>query len=150
MQIPSRTGLAEQPSAVPGSVGMRIRKTRRRAILVVLALLTTACGEDLTTSTVTSDETVELRRGGWPSDLFDPTQTGEDLPEDYRESVPRDAINPVYDPRFVGRQDVTWPDDELVIGVVIDGEARAYPVGFLTWREIVIDTHRGIPTMVTW
>ena len=85
-----------------------------------------------------------------PDDLFDPTLNGEPLPVGYRESVSRDVINPVYDPGFVGIGGVDWPDDEMVIGVDIDGEARAYPVGFLTWHEIVNDIHRGIPTLVTW
>ncbi len=110
--------------------------------LAALVLLG-SCGDDL-------DNTSTPRPGGWTSDLYDPTQEGEELPDTYRESVPRDAINPVYDPSFVAPDGVDWPDDELVIGVEIDGDARAYPVGFLTWREIVIDNHRGIPTMVTW
>ena len=56
----------------------------------------------------------------------------------------------MYVPRFVTAENSRWPDDELVIGVEIDGDARAYPVGFLTRREIVVDLHRGIPTFVTW
>lgn len=85
-----------------------------------------------------------------PDLLFDPTVSGEPRPDGYRESLPRDVINPVYEPAFVDPTGVGWPGQELVIGVDIDGEARAYPVGFLTWREIVNDIHRGIPTLVTW
>lgn len=45
---------------------------------------------------------------------------------------------------------MTWNPEDLVIGVNLEGEARAYPIGFLTQREMVVDNHRGIPTLVTW
>ena len=116
---------------------------RSCVLLVLVGLAATACsGGDASTA--------EHSRGGFFPDLLDPTETDEARPEGYRESVPRDAINPVYEPSFVAADEVDWPADELVIGVEIDGEARAYPVGFLTWREIVNDRHRGIPTLVTW
>lgn len=97
-----------------------------------------------------SDDPAVGSASGDPDELFDPTEVGEPLPVGYRESLPRDAINPVYDPVMVEAGGVDWPDDEMVIGVDFDGEARAYPVGFLTWHEIVNDRHRGIPTLVTW
>ena len=84
-----------------------------------------------------------------PDLLFDPT-AGQTPPDGYRQTLPRDVINPVSEPEFVAASEVDWPDNELVIGIDIDGDARAYPVGFLTWREIVNDIHRGIPTLVTW
>jgi len=108
---------------------------RHKFVLLVLALIgaISACGDD----TIAGP-------------LLDPTETSEQRPVDYRESLPRDAITPIYDPEFVASSEIDWSDDELVIGVEFDGDARAYPVGLLTWREIVIDDHRGIPTMVTW
>jgi len=84
------------------------------------------------------------------ADLLDPTETDEAKPASYRESLPRDAINPIYTPTFIAGTNVDWGPNELVIGVDLEGEARAYPVGLLTWREIVVDDHRGIPTLVTW
>jgi len=116
-----------------------VRTRPALVLLLVLTLFATACGNDLTADS----------RGGLFPDLPDPTDT-EDPPDNYRESLPRDAINPVYEPSFTTADGVDWPGDELVIGVDIDGEARAYPVGFLTRREMVIDNHRGIPTLVTW
>ncbi len=85
-----------------------------------------------------------------PSDLFDPVAAGESLPDGYRPVIPRDGIFPVYAPKFRTVENTDWPSDELIIGVEIDGDARAYPIGFLTRREIVVDMHRGIPTFVTW
>lgn len=83
-------------------------------------------------------------------ELYNPVVAGETLPAGYRPVLARDGIRPVYRPLFVPADDSAWPDDELIIGVEIDGDARAYPVGFLNRREIVLDMHRGIPTFVTW
>ncbi len=85
-----------------------------------------------------------------PGSVYDPVVADEALPEGYRQLLARDAIAPVYDPSFVTADGVGWSEESLVIGVDIDGEARAYPVGFLNRREIVNDLHRGIPTLVTW
>ena len=85
-----------------------------------------------------------------PASVYDPVLADEVLPEGYRQLLGRDDIAPVYDPSFVNADGVGWPDESLVIGVDIDGEARAYPVGFLNRREIVNDRHQGIPTLVTW
>ncbi len=82
--------------------------------------------------------------------LYNPVSAGEALPDGYRPVLARDGIRPVYNPVFVSAANSSWPDDELIIGVEIEGDARAYPVGFLNRREIVVDMHRGIPTFVTW
>ena len=82
--------------------------------------------------------------------LFDPTEEDIDLPRGYRESLDRDQLFPIYEPTFLEAAAVQWRGSDLVIGVEINGDARAYPVGILGLREIVIDTHQGIPTMVTW
>jgi len=41
-------------------------------------------------------------------------------------------------------------DDDLVMGVAIEGEAKAYPVSVLRFREMVDDELSGIPILVTW
>lgn len=115
------------------------------ALVLILGLAAGACASD-----DVEGASPDNSRGGFFPELADPTEGGAGLPDDYRQALPRDAIMPVYEPTFVGSSGVDWPDDELVIGVDLNGEQRAYPVGFLTFREIVIDDHRGIPTMVTW
>jgi len=62
----------------------------------------------------------------------------------------RDAILPIYEPEFVSAQEAPYADDELVIGVELNGEARAYAIGPLNSREMVNDTVGGIPILVTW
>jgi hypothetical protein len=64
--------------------------------------------------------------------------------------LPRDAIAPVYEPEFVSAEDSPLLDDELIMGVVIEGEAKAYSVTVLRFREMVNDELAGWPILVTW
>ena len=94
--------------------------------------------------------TAELGVLADPGDTYDPVKAGEDLPAGFRQLLRRDAILPIYDPSFVRYEQVDWSDDTLVIGIAIDGEAKAYPISFLNRREMVIDSLAGIPLLVTW
>ncbi len=85
-----------------------------------------------------------------PGSVYDPVDVGDPLPVGFRQLLPRDGILPVYDPAFVTAADANWSDGTLVIGLEIEGESRAYPVGFLNRREMVIDSVAGIPVLVTW
>lgn len=81
---------------------------------------------------------------------YDPVRAGEPLPAGYRPLLARDAIFPVYQPTFVAASASDWSPETLVIGVEIDGDARAYPVAHLNHREIVIDEVGGMPLLVSW
>lgn len=85
-----------------------------------------------------------------PSAVPDPYAAGEAMPHGYSQLLGRDLIRPVYQPRFVAADAVDWPDDADVIGVEIGGEAKAYPVSFLTFREMVNDELGDQPILVTW
>lgn len=85
-----------------------------------------------------------------PRDVYNPVVAGEPLPDGFRQLLPRDAILPVYDPEFASVARTTWPDDTDVIGVSLDGEAKAYPVSFLGGRELVVDEIAGEPILVSW
>lgn len=85
-------------------------------------------------------------RGGAEAEGADPVG----LPEGYIQAVPRDFIEAVTDPSFVAAGQAGWSDDTDVIGVEIDGHARAYPVSLLTSREMVLDEIGGVPILVTW
>jgi hypothetical protein len=43
-----------------------------------------------------------------------------------------------------------WLDEELVIGLEMNGDARAYPIRLLSLHEIVNDNVGGRPVAVTW
>ncbi len=85
-----------------------------------------------------------------PNEVYDPVRAGEEMPRGYRQLLARDAIRPVYEPRFVPAAEAGWDPPAMVIGVEIDGEAKAYPVSFLNRREMVIDRLSGVPILVTW
>ncbi len=68
----------------------------------------------------------------------------------FYQAVPPDAIVPIYEPKFVEQNEIEiWPG-EMVMGVEINGEAHAYPIGLMRKREIVNDVVGGVPILVTW
>ena len=64
--------------------------------------------------------------------------------------LPRDAIRPIYHPTFAPGAETPLDPNDLVMGVIIHGEARAYPVRTLAFREMVNDEVGGVPILVTW
>ncbi len=68
----------------------------------------------------------------------------------FRPLLAFDAIRPVYDPEFVTAEESPLLDEELVIGVSLEGEAKAYPITVLIFREIVNDELARTPILVTW
>ena len=62
----------------------------------------------------------------------------------------RDSIRPIYDPTFITVDESNLDDGDHVIGLAVNGEARAYAIGVLTSREMVNDVVGGVPVLVTW
>ena len=85
-----------------------------------------------------------------PEIVLDSTREVEADFRRFRQLIPRDAIKPVYRPKFVPAQSAVLNPQDLVIGVAINGESRAYPVGLLISREMVNDRVGGVPILVTW
>ena len=65
---------------------------------------------------------------------------------------PRDGIPSIDEPRFVLVDEAAgWlADNEPVIALEIEGDARAYPLQILTWHEIVNDVVGQVPVLVTF
>ena len=65
---------------------------------------------------------------------------------------PRDGIPSIDAPQFVLADEAAgWlADNEPVIALEIDGDARAYPLQILMWHEIVNDEVGGVPVAVTF
>ena len=53
-------------------------------------------------------------------------------------------------PVLVSAEESGLQDGDHVMGLAIDGEARAYPVRELFSREMVNDEVAGVPVLVTW
>jgi hypothetical protein len=65
---------------------------------------------------------------------------------------PRDGIPPIDHPTFVPVENANqWlKPREPVISLVVNRDARAYPLQILIWHEIVNDTVGGVPAAVTF
>lgn len=79
------------------------------------------------------------------------SRTDDDEYDDaFGQIIPRDAIRPIYEPKFITGQAAKLDPGELVIGVDINGESKAYPVAPLNFREMVNDVVGGVPLLVSW
>ena len=93
--------------------------------------------------------------------------TGSVIPTDKLQfGIGKDTIRAIDDPLFVSPDDsrllalgrnvyrqaeAAKTNDELrVLGFVVEGEARAYPVGLLDHHELVNDVFKGKPVTVGW
>jgi hypothetical protein len=65
---------------------------------------------------------------------------------------PRDGIPSIDDPKFTTEQeaDKILEGSELVVGLNINGDIRAYPLQILVWHEIVNDKVGGVPVAITY
>jgi hypothetical protein len=94
------------------------------AFLLLAALLAT--GFDFSRHSIPVDEI----RGGGPA---------------------KDGIPSLTDPKFVQAAEARFlKDKDKVMGIEIEGEARAYPINILNWHEGVNDTIKNSAILVTW
>ena len=88
-------------------------------------------------------------KGEWPNTDF--SNTSVDLKEILSGGPPKDGIPSIDNPEFVDLGAAQrYEDTEPVIGLSINGDARAYPLQILMWHEIVNDEVGGIPVSVTF
>ncbi|MEM6352679.1 MAG: DUF3179 domain-containing protein [Cyanobacteria bacterium P01_D01_bin.14] len=73
-----------------------------------------------------------------------------DLDELLSGGPPKDGIPSIDSPQFDSAETTPYGDDAVIIGVVINGDAVAYPIGILNWHEIVNDTVGGQNISVTY
>jgi len=58
---------------------------------------------------------------------------------------------PLYSPTFVKAGDASYlRDDDLVLGLELNGEARAYPVMMMWYHHIANDMVQGSPVLITY
>jgi hypothetical protein len=65
---------------------------------------------------------------------------------------PRDFFRIITRPTYftVDESDGSMVDDEVVIGLEVAGEVRAYPINYLNEHEMVREEIGGLPLLVTW
>jgi len=98
----------------------------------------------LATCTATSVWAEPLRNG------FDLAGASIPLDEVLHGGPPRDGIPALDHPPHASAADATWADDQPVIGVSWQGQARAYPIAILSWHELVNDTLGEHPVLVSY
>ena len=64
--------------------------------------------------------------------------------------LPKDAILSIDEPQFIRAGEAEWSSSTQVIGIEVEGDARAYPLPVLAAREIVNDVVCGRPVAVTY
>lgn len=116
------------------------------AVLVVIPMLA---------STTEEEEERPARRSPLSFDPIEPGQQvvvrGQEFSLDgFRKLAYKDTIMPVYIPVFVSAAAADIVEGELVLGLEINGESKAYPVGTLSYKEMVIDEVGGVPVLVSW
>ena len=134
----------------------------------LVALIAAACGDagpgsdPAAAGSSPAPEATGMAAAEEPGTLLDAGRADEDLPfrdieVDGRvvrmwDIVGRDAIPAIFEPAFVTPSEVggRLSDDELVIGVSINGEHHAYGVALLSGHEVVNDVVGGVPIAVTW
>jgi hypothetical protein len=64
----------------------------------------------------------------------------------------RDAFRVIVRPKYVPVAEVTYAmsDDEIVLGLEVANQCRAYPINYLNDHELVRDEIGGLPLLVTW
>lgn len=81
----------------------------------------------------------------------DSTPRSVDFDKLYQACPIRDCIASIDNPRFVAANQAGFlKADDLILGIVIDGDARAYPAKILDHHEIVNDTVGGKPIAITF
>ena len=95
-----------------------------------------------------TDEVSAYLSYGWKTDFSKHSVPYSEI----RSAAPRDGIPPIDSPTFeeVSGNPGSLRDDEPVISLEINGEAKAYPLAILMWHEIVNDELGGVPVTVTY
>jgi hypothetical protein len=64
--------------------------------------------------------------------------------------IPTNVIPPLDDPRVLPAKDATIPEDTQVIGIVVEGQAHAWPMGILIPHHIINESIQGRPVTAAY
>jgi hypothetical protein len=74
----------------------------------------------------------------------------DELPEGVEQILPRGQIAAVFEPEFVSADEAEISDDAWVLGVVVEGIAKAYSLNLLNRHEVVNDRSGGTAFAAVW
>lgn len=72
------------------------------------------------------------------------------LPDTFEQIIPRGRIAAISNPRFVPASEAKIAGDAWILGVVIDGRARAFSLNILNHHEVVNDTIGDTSYAAVW
>ena len=110
--------------------------------------------EDAPGVALSSPSSIFIARGPSTRDVFETDGTIHSIPlnEILSGGPPKDGIPSIDDPKFIdtveGNSYVS--NEEVGLGLEVNGDARFYPYNILVWHEIVNDTVGGEPVLVTY
>ena len=70
--------------------------------------------------------------------------------ENYEQILPRGQIAAITEPEYVGAEAAKIDGDSYVLGVVIEGQSRAYSLNLLNAHEVVNDKIQGQAYAAVW
>ncbi len=121
-----------------------IRRVGSRWIVAPMSVLLAVALIVLARHSVNRAPSGPVRQTG--DSAFDPIRADE-----IQAILPQDAIPALISPSYVSAAAATdIRDTEEVIGLAINGDARAFPIATLSAHEIVDDVIGGRPLAVTW
>ena len=149
------------------------KSTAWLGVLLIAALFATACasGDEGTSQPFPSTPTEAPEESGAsnldkdvaPADpakgpepkvaaAFSRPEGGKERELEIIDILPKDGIPSVDNPEFLDASEASTQigQQDLVIGVSLNGEHKAYSTAFLSSHEIVNDTVGGVPVAVTW
>jgi uncharacterized protein DUF3179 len=124
------------------------------AVALLLFLLSSAlpAAQEGSTREVVTERKRRLIPGGPGQEPFDVTRHTIPINEIQAGGPPRDAIAALVNPKFesVAVANRFLKKSERVLGVIFNGQAKAYSIRVLNWHELVNDFVGGRPVLVSW
>ena len=74
----------------------------------------------------------------------------ETVPEGVEQLMPRGRIAAITSPTFVPAKQAKLPDEAWVLGVMVEGQARAYSLNLLNHHEVVNDQEGNTAFAAVW
>jgi len=120
---------------------------------LLLAICLTAIGSFALATCSAQDSEPKSRKEGVQNSKAT-NQAGSGKKSDYeknaKQKVPKDAFPVFDDPKMTPASQSSLNDGELVIGVEVNGEAKAYPVSVMGRHELGNDVCGDTPITVAW
>jgi uncharacterized protein DUF3179 len=121
-----------------------IRRIGARWVVLPIAVLVAAALLEFSQHSINRHPTGPVVQPG--DGAFDPIRADE-----IQTILPEDAIPAIVNPTYVPVSAAgDFRDDEEVIGLAINADARAFPIATMSAHEIVDDVIGGQPLAVTW